>query len=107
MLVFWWAVALAAIFMIGVTKSGFGSGVGLMIVPMTAIAMHHIPGRGEPATLGLLLPLLIAGDLLALYQYRHLFSLTIVKRLLPGTLIGLIAGGLLLAWFHNRPPVLA
>ena len=57
-----------AVFLIGVTKSGFGSGVGLMIVPMMAIAMGHIPGRGSEAALGLLLPLLIIGDLIAVWQ---------------------------------------
>jgi hypothetical protein len=31
----WWLVIFALVFLIGVTKSGFGSGVGLMIVPMT------------------------------------------------------------------------
>ena len=107
MYVLWWSLALFAIFLIGVTKSGFGSGVGLMIVPMTAIAMTHIPGRGEQSALGLLLPLLIVGDVLAAWQYRHVFSLKIVKKLLPGTIVGLILGGLVLWWFHNRPPALA
>src|SRR5208282_945014 len=69
----WWCIVFCAIAFIGVTKSGFGSGVGLMIVPMTAIAMGHIPGWGSEAALGLLLPLLIAGDLIAVWQYFRLF----------------------------------
>ena len=36
-----WLVVFLAIFLIGVTKSGFGSGVGLMIVPMTVMALGH------------------------------------------------------------------
>ena len=98
-----WAVVFLAIFLIGVTKSGFGSGAGLMIVPMTVMAMGHTP-FGSDKALGLMLPLLIAGDLFAVWQYRHLFSLTIVKRLLPGTLAGVAVGALLLWWFHNQPP---
>ncbi len=106
--IFWWAVALLAIFLIGMTKSGFGSGVGLMVVPMMALAMPHIlPERGERATLGLVLPLLVAGDLIAVYQYRRLFSREIIRRLMRGTILGLIGGGLLLIWFHNRPPAVA
>ncbi len=97
----WWLVVCLAVFLIGVTKSGFGAGVGLMIVPMTAIAMGHTP-RGSEAALGLLLPLLITGDFIAVYQYRRLFSLGIVKHLLPGTAIGVIGGGLLLWWFHSQ-----
>jgi uncharacterized protein len=98
----WWLLTALAIFLIGVTKSGFGSGVGLMIVPMTAIAMGHIPDRGSEAALGLLLPLLIAGDFIAVWQYRHLFSLNIVKELLPGTAIGLVIGGLMLWGFERH-----
>jgi len=97
-----WAVVFFAIFLIGVTKSGFGSGVGLMIVPMTAISMGYIPGRGSVAALGLLLPLLVIGDFIAVYQYRRIFSLSIVKHLLPGTLVGVVLGGLLLWWFHQQ-----
>lgn len=104
---FWWAVALSAIFLIGMTKSGFGSGVGLMVVPMVTLAMPHIMPDRQRGTLGLVLPLLVAGDLLAVYQYRKLFSRQIIARLMRGTIAGLILGGLLLAWFHNKPPALA
>jgi uncharacterized membrane protein YfcA len=62
----WWALVALAIFLIGVTKSGFGSGAGLMIVPMTAIAMRHLP-PGAEAALPLLLPLLIVGDVIAIW----------------------------------------
>jgi uncharacterized membrane protein YfcA len=47
----WWLLAGAAIAFIGVTKSGFGSGVGLMIVPVMAIALGRIPGYGAEAAL--------------------------------------------------------
>ncbi len=71
----WFYVVLLAIFFIGVTKSGFGSGVGLIIVPATALAMGHgaFPGRGEEAALGLLLPLLVVGDFISIYQHRKYF----------------------------------
>jgi uncharacterized membrane protein YfcA len=111
----WWSIVLLAILLIGVTKSGFGSGVGLMIVPMTAIAMGHIPKRGSEAALGLLLPLLIAGDLIAVWQYyplffgarddgqkKHLVARAYVGRLLPGTVVGVVLGGMLLAYIHTR-----
>src|ERR1700722_10500448 len=103
---FWWAVVYLAVFLIGVTKSGFGAGVGLMIVPMTTIAMGHT-SRGSEATLGLMLPLLIAGDLLAVWQYRRLFrrgppSFADLRRLFPGMVVGVILGGLLLKLLHAR-----
>src|SRR5205085_9405256 len=58
------------------------------------------------AALGLMLPLLIAGDVLAVWQYRKLWDRRIVLRLLPGSLVGIAAGGAILWWFHRRPPPL-
>lgn len=112
----WWCIVFCAVVFIGITKSGFGSGVGLMIVPMTAITMGHIPGRGSEAALGLLLPLLIAGDLIAVWQYFHLFfpkksddplalhlqARAVIGRLMPGTIAGVVIGGLLLWLIHTR-----
>jgi uncharacterized membrane protein YfcA len=51
-----------------------------------------------------MLPLLIVGDFIAVWQYRKLFSLAVVKKLMPGTAAGVLAGGLVLWWFHNQPP---
>jgi uncharacterized protein len=99
---FWWLVIFLGVLLIGVTKSGFGSGVGLMIVPMMTIACANVPSLGQKAALPLMLPLLILGDLIAVWQYRHLFSLGIVKKLLPGTLVGVVLGGLLLWWFESQ-----
>src|SRR5258707_5787899 len=96
----WWLVVFLAGLLIGVTKRGFGAGVGLMIVPMTVVAMAHLPGGAE-ATLGLMLPLLIMGDMIALGQYRRLVNLTIVRRLLPGTVVGILVGGGLLLAFNR------
>jgi uncharacterized protein len=114
----WWFIVFLAVLLIGVTKSGFGAGVGLMVVPMTAIAMGHIPGRGSEAALGLLLPLLIVGDLIAVWQYSHLFfgktpaldgtesqnvqARGVIGRLMPGTIVGVVLGGSLLALLHSK-----
>jgi uncharacterized membrane protein YfcA len=98
----WWALVALAIFLIGLTKSGFGSGAGLMIVPMTAIAMRHVPGYSAEAALPLLLPLLIVGDAIAIWQYRRSFSTSIIARLGPGTVVGITLGTLLLGWFASK-----
>ena len=99
----WWLVVGLAVFLIGVTKSGFGAGVGLMSVPMTVIALGHLP-PGAGAALGLMLPLLIVGDVIAVWQYRKLFNQQAIFRLLPGTVLGVLIGGGLLLLFHNQPP---
>src|SRR5436190_2548886 len=86
----WWSIVILAIFLIGLTKSGFGSGAGLMIAPITTFAMAHIPKYGTEAALGLLLPLLMVGDLIAVWQYRGLLSTNIIRWLIPGTILGVV-----------------
>ncbi len=130
----WFYVALAAIAFIGVTKSGFGSGVGLIIVPMMALAMGNgaFPGRGEQAALGLLLPLLVAGDLISVWQHRTYFMKKagvppvqasgeegaegaegswsagqVIRSLMPGTFLGVVLASLLLWWFHSQQQIVA
>jgi len=51
----WWSIVILAIFLIGLTKSGFGSGAGLMIAPIDDFRDGHIPRYGPDAALGLLL----------------------------------------------------
>src|SRR5215208_4780378 len=98
----WWSIVILAIFLIGLTKSGFGSGAGLMIEPMTTFAMAHIPKFGPDAALGLLLPLLMSGDFIAIWQYRRLLSMKIVWPLVPGTIVGVVLGTLLLRLFLTQ-----
>jgi uncharacterized membrane protein YfcA len=102
----WWAVVVLAVFLIGVTKSGFGSGAGLMIVPMTTMAMAHLP-PGAQAALPMLLPLLVVGDVLAIWQYRGSASWAIIARLLPGSIAGIAAASALLGWFESHKDLAA
>lgn len=131
-----WLVVCFGILLIGVTKSGFGAGVGLLNVPLIVLAMKYTD-RGSQAALGLMLPLLILGDLIAIWQYRRMFipqrigfpvavpepdvgeppshapatrepahdvlhtGPRLIARLLPGTALGVVLGGLLLWWFHQ------
>ena len=95
-----WLVICLAIFLIGLTKSGLGAGMGLIVVPMTAIALSYTP-MGATAALGLLLPLLILGDLIAVAQYRKIFDFSKVRLLLLPTAIGIGVGSLLLFGIHK------
>ncbi len=96
-----WIVICLAIFLIGLTKSGLGAGMGLIVVPMTAIALAYTP-MGTEAALGLLLPLLILGDIVALTQYRKIFDFSKVKSLVLPTAVGICVGSLLLFAIHKQ-----
>lgn len=95
-----WLVICFAVFLIGLTKSGLGAGMGLIVVPMVAIALDYTP-LGSKAALGLLLPLLILGDVLSVGQYRRVFDFSHVKRLMLPTALGILAGSGLLWWIHQ------
>lgn len=95
-----------AVTLIGLTKSGFGAGVGLMIVPLTAVSLAAT-SEGEETALGLLLPLLILGDLLAIGQHAKHFDWGVLKRLLPATAVGVVLGGLVLWWIKAQADLVA
>jgi hypothetical protein len=96
-----WALICFAVFLIGLTKSGLGAGLGLIVVPMTAIGLGHTP-RGSEAALGLLLPLLLFGDCLSVWQYRRVADFSLVRRLVLPTLIGIALGSVILWLIHNQ-----
>ena len=90
-----WSLILLAAALIGLSKSGFLSGAGLLIVPLAMIGLGQTT-LGESVALGLILPLLILGDTFATWQYRREWSKPIVLTLLLPTAVGVLVGGLLL-----------
>jgi uncharacterized protein len=70
-------------------------------VPMTMLAMGHTQFHAS-ATMGLMLPLLVIGDLIAVWQYRKIFNTQVIRGLLVGSAFGVIIGALLLKWFHGH-----
>ncbi len=86
----WLWLGLAAV-LVGFAKTALG-GVGSVAVVIFAAVL---PARGST---GALLPLLIAGDLLAVSLYRRHGSWGTLLRLLPGVVPGLVLG----TWFVAR-----
>jgi uncharacterized membrane protein YfcA len=77
-----WAIAFAAAFIQGISKSGLVGSVGLISVPLLALVM---PAR-EAA--GLLLPVLLCLDVIAIWLYRQDADWRILRIMLPGALVG-------------------
>jgi uncharacterized membrane protein YfcA len=90
----WLALGLAA-GLVGYSKTAIG-GVGSIAVVLFAAAL---PARESTGTL---LPLLIAGDLTALWVYRGHANWGLIARLLPWILIGLVGGALFIARIDNH-----
>jgi uncharacterized membrane protein YfcA len=83
-LVGWMVVVLCAA-MVGLSKTGI-PGVGILVVPLMAAVL---PAR---SSVGVLLGILILGDLFAATYYRHHAQWGHVLRLLPAAFAGIVAG---------------
>ena len=79
-----WTLILICAILVGMAKTGI-SGVGLMVVPILASVFG-----GRPSV-GLLLPILILADIFAVSWYSRHADWKHILRLLPWTLIGIIA----------------
>jgi len=82
---FGWTVVAACAVMVGVAKTGI-PGVGILVVPLMAGVLPARP------SVGVLLGILILGDLFAATYYRHHAQWGHVLRLLPATFAGIVAG---------------
>ena len=85
-----------AVMFIGVAKAGFGGGLGLLVTPLCVLAF------GPKTAIGILLPLLCAGDAFSLYYYWRTWRAENLKYLLPGVVIGVIIGVQLIGRFSPR-----
>ena len=82
-----WLVAALAALTVGFAKSGFG-GVGMLTVVLMASIM---PGHEKEST-GVVLPLLICGDLFAVSAFRRHVRWQLFARLLPPAFCGVLIG---------------
>jgi len=86
---------LAALF-IGVSKAGFGGGLGMLTTPLCVLAF------GPKDAIGILLPLLCVGDLFSLYPYWGKWERKNLCYLLPGVVAGVAIGVQLIGRFSAR-----
>lgn len=89
-------VAIAAALFIGVSKAGFGGGLGMLTTPLCVLAF------GPRDAIGILLPLLCVGDLFSLHAYWGRWRMENLKYLLPGVVIGVLIGIRLIGKFSPR-----
>ena len=80
----WLAILLAA-FILGFSKSGI-KGIGIIIILILAFVF------GEKSSTGILLPMLIAADIVAVRYYNRHTQWRFIKKLLPAMVIGVLVG---------------
>lgn len=85
---FFYAVAVPAILLVGISKGGFGSGAGMFATPLVALAVPI------PQAAAILLPILLVMDAVGLWAYRGVFSRENLRVILAGGVAGVALGAL-------------
>ena len=86
---FFYAVAIPAVLLMGVSKSGFGAGFGSLAVPLMALAVS-VPQAGA-----IFMPILFMMDILGMAAFRKDFDFKLLRFLVPCGLVGIVIGALL------------
>ena len=85
-----WIAICFAVFLLGLSKSGI-KGIGIVLVIILAFVF------GEKASTGVLLPMLICADIMAVVYYNRHANWIYIKRLMPWMVVGVLFG----VWLGN------
>lgn len=83
-----YAAAIPAILLVGISKGGFGSGAGMFATPLLALTVPI------PQAAAILLPILCVMDVAGLWAYRGTYARGGLRTLLAGGIIGVVLGTL-------------
>ncbi len=81
--------AIPAVVFFGIAKGGFGSGLGVLAVPLMAMVVEPVKAAA------ILLPILCVMDLIGLWAYRGKWVWPELRILLPAASVGIVAGTLM------------
>ena len=84
-----YVAAVPAVLLFGISKGGFGGGLGVAAVPLMALVVSPVQAAA------ILLPILCVMDLVALWRFRGKWIWPELQVLLPASLLGIVIGTLL------------
>lgn len=94
--IYFWSIAVLAILIVALSKSGLVGSLGLVGVPLLSLVM---PARDAA---GMMLPLLLVMDAIAVWTYRKDADWRILKIMLPGAFVGTIIGWVLWSFVSDE-----
>ncbi|KAB2851062.1 MAG: sulfite exporter TauE/SafE family protein [Hyphomicrobiaceae bacterium] len=83
-----YAVAIPTVCLVGLAKGGFLSGMGILGVPLLALLISPVQAAA------IMLPILIAMDVVSVWAYRQDYDRANLRYLIPGSVIGIAVGWL-------------
>ncbi len=86
---FFYLVSVPAVLLLGISKSGFGAGLGSLAVPMMALSVT------VPQAAAILMPVLFVMDVLGMAAFRNDLDKRLLRFMLPFSLLGIFIGTLL------------
>lgn len=78
--------AIPAVLIAGISKGGFGGGIGMVSTPLLAMSVSPLQAAA------IMLPILIVMDILGLIAYRRKVDWQIIRTMVPGAVIGILLG---------------
>ena len=93
-------IAATAVLIVGLSKAGLLGSLGMVGVPLWSLVM---PARDAA---GMMLPVLLAMDAIAIWTYRKECDWRILRIMLPGAAIGTIAGWVLWSFVSDAAVLL-
>lgn len=81
-----YAAAVPAVVLIGLSKGGLGGAMALLGVPLMTLVMPPVQAAA------ILLPIMIVMDIVSLWTWRHHADGTTLRIMLPGALVGICIG---------------
>ncbi len=86
---FFYLFAVPSVLLLGISKSGFGIGIGSLAVPLMALTIS------VPQAAAIMMPVLLFVDLLGLAAFRKKIDVKLLRFLIPFGLLGTLLGALL------------
>lgn len=83
-----YAAAVPAVALTGLSKGGFGGAFGFAAVPLLALVISPVQAAG------MMLPILLIMDVVSVWAYRRTFDRRVVVSMLPGGIAGTAIGWL-------------
>lgn len=81
---FFYFVSVPAVLLLGISKSGFGAGLGSLAVPVMALAIS------VPQAAAILMPVLFVMDVLGMAAYKKTLDRRLLAFMVPFSLLGIL-----------------